>query len=62
VFIPFQGQRVKIQGQLGTFLVVRVNWRTETVDLVWQARVLRMERDIPFGRIELAEGDDSEPA
>lgn len=61
-FIPFQGQRVKIQGQHGTFLVVRVNRRTETVDLMRRARVLGMERDIPFDRIEIAEEDDSEPA
>jgi hypothetical protein len=53
---------VKIQGQHGTFQVVRVNRGTETVDLMRQARVLGMERDIPFERIELAEEDDSEPA
>ena len=61
VLFPFQGQGVRVQGRLGIFRgVVRVNRRTETVDLMRRARNLEMERDVPFDWIQLIDEDDSE--
>jgi hypothetical protein len=60
VLVPFQGQRVRVQGLRGIFRVVRVNRRTETVDLMRRARNLEMKRDIPFDRIELIDEGDPE--